>query len=100
MRARDARSFGELSKLPESKECACARHLTIHHRAHLGAVLGPAARKGSGPSTRLPQAPHTRLRGFREAAPDAGLRMRLPEDRRRVVLGDYAAAQTRRVDRG
>ena len=42
-RARDARSFGELPSFPNDKEPrARARTPTIHHRAHLRAVLGLA----------------------------------------------------------
>src|SRR5215210_4204412 len=47
----DARSSGEFFKLPEAKEHARARHPTIHHRANLGAVLRPAARKRRGRSS-------------------------------------------------
>jgi hypothetical protein len=46
--ARDTRSSGEFSKLPEVKECARARHFTIHHiGAHLGAVSRFTAGKKS-----------------------------------------------------
>src|SRR5918993_4418064 len=60
------RSFGELLKLPEVKECLHARDATIHHRARLGAVRGPAARTRDGSPIRLPSSSHTRPGGLRE----------------------------------
>src|SRR5918995_1113988 len=83
----DARSCGEFSKLPVSKEPLRARTPTIHHRTHLGTVRSPPAREGDRPSARLPPAPHSRSSGFREARCGSGLRLRLLEDRRREVIG-------------
>jgi arylsulfatase A-like enzyme len=54
----NARSCGEFSKLPVSKEPLRARTQTIHHRAHLGTVRSPLAREESRPSARLPPASH------------------------------------------
>jgi hypothetical protein len=98
-RARDARSFGELPKPPEREgACSCARTPTIHHRAHLGTVHGPAARKGDQPPVGLSPLAHTRPGGLREAGSGPGVWLRLPEDRRRVVFGHHASRPTRRVD--
>jgi hypothetical protein len=48
-RARMLHHLGSSSGFP-TKEGAPAP--TIHHRAHLATVLGPASRKGGGPPTR------------------------------------------------
>src|SRR5918995_1443307 len=96
----DARSCGEFSKLPVSKEPLRARTPTIHHRTHLGTVRSPPAREGDRPSARLPPAPHSRSRGFREARCGSGLRLRLLEDRRREVFGNHDEAKARRVGGG
>src|SRR5215207_167844 len=97
-RTRDARSFGELPSFP-MKERTCARTPTIPHRAHLATVLCPAARKEGGSSIRLSPPPHTRPGGLREARASVGVRLRLPQDRRRRVLGNHASPAARRVDR-
>src|SRR5215208_121392 len=52
-RARNTRSSGELSKLPNVKVPIRARHPTIHHRTDLGTVLRPVARAKDGPSAWL-----------------------------------------------
>jgi hypothetical protein len=59
-RAWSASSFGEFSKLSDAKEPLHARCATIHHRAHLGAVLRPVARTPRGSSARLPPTTHPR----------------------------------------
>src|SRR5918994_4661587 len=89
----DARSCGEFSKLPVSKEPLRARTPTIHHRTHLGTVRSPPAREGDRPSARLPPAPHSRSSGFREARCGSRLRLRLLEDRRPEVFGNHDEAQ-------
>src|ERR671913_2636724 len=91
------RSFGELLKLPEVKECLHARDATIHHRARLGAVRGPAARTRDGSPIRLPSSSHTRPGGLREAGSGPGLRLRLLADSRRGVFGHHPQAQARRM---
>jgi hypothetical protein len=96
----DARSCGEFSKLPVSKEPLRARTPTIHHRTHLGTVRSPPAREGDRPSARLPPAPHSRSSGFREARCGSRLRLRLLEDRRREVFGNHDEAKARRVGGG
>src|SRR5829696_6351003 len=87
----DPRSYGELLKLPDSKETLRARTPTLHHRTHLGTVPRLAARKKSGSSARLSSSPHSRLRSLQEAHRGSRIRLRLLEDRRRGVLGHYAA---------
>src|SRR5215212_6792304 len=72
--SRSGNSFAPCCSLPESK---------VDHP--LGSATGPA---------------YTRLRGLREAASDTALRVRLPEDRGRDVLGEHAAPQARRADMG
>jgi hypothetical protein len=100
-RARDARSSGELSKLPDVKErpCPLSNHTSIGAYS-LGAVSCPLARARDRPSARLSQAAHPRQGGLREAGASFGLRLRLLADRRSVVLGHHSQTQTRRVDRG
>jgi hypothetical protein len=74
-------------------------YINLHQlRAHLRAVSRPAARKKSGSSARLSPAPHTRVRGLQEAGRSAGLWLRLLENRRWVMFGNYAAPQARGVD--
>src|SRR5215217_7022344 len=99
-RARDARSFGELPSFPNDKEPrARARTPTIHHRAHLRAVLGLATGQ-SGPSPfGLPQASHPRPGDLGEARSDFGVRLRLSPDRRGRVFGHRDSGPRRRVDR-
>src|ERR671915_777890 len=97
-RTRDARSSGELPSFP-MKERTRARAPTLPHRAHLATVFCPATRKGGQPSARVPPPPHTRPSDLREARASPGVRLRLPHDLRRGVLGHHAARPTRRVDR-
>jgi hypothetical protein len=72
-----ARSFGKLLKLFEVKERLHARSATIHHLAHLGAVLCPSSQEKRGPSARLPPHSHPRQGGLREVSASLGVRMRL-----------------------
>ena len=65
------------------KERTRARPATIHHRAYLATVCRPAARKG----------------GLREARVGFGIRLRLPQDRRRGLFRYHASGSARRVDR-
>jgi hypothetical protein len=62
-----------------TKEHARARGATIHHRAHLGAVLRPAPEARRRPPARLPPCPHPRRGGLREAGRGPGVRLRLQE---------------------
>jgi hypothetical protein len=89
-RTRDARSSGEFSKLPDEGAYARARTRTLPHRAHLATVFGPAARKANDPPARVTPSPHPRQGGLREAGASFGVRLRLQEDRRRVLLGYHA----------
>src|SRR5215210_3344216 len=95
---RDARSSGELPSFP-TKEDARARAPTLPHRAHLATVLGTDPGEGGEPPARVPPPPHPQQGGLREAGRGLGVRLRLPEDRRRVVLGHHTAGPARRVDR-
>src|SRR3712207_9523209 len=82
------------------KESVCARVPTLPHRAHLATVFRPAARKGSGSSARVPPSSYTRPSGLREAHLSLGLRLRLPQDRRRVLFGHHTSrprSEERRV---
>src|SRR5918993_5419413 len=97
-RTRDARSSGELPSFP-MKERTRARPATIHHRAYLATVCCPVARKGGGSSARLPPPPYSRPSGLREAGVSFGVRLRLPENRRRGVFGYHASGPAQRVDR-
>ncbi len=64
----DAQSFGELSKLPESKEPIRARTPTVRHRAYLGTVLRPTtSRQKSRSPSRMPPETGDRQGGLREA---------------------------------
>ncbi|CAA9409264.1 MAG: Putative transposase, partial [uncultured Rubrobacteraceae bacterium] len=76
-----------------------ARLATIHHRAYLARVPCPAARAQDRPPLGLPPAARPRQGGLREAGAGIGVRLRLREDRGRVLLGEHAAPQARRVDR-
>src|SRR3712207_6491478 len=49
----------------------------------MATVLRLAAREGGGSSAGLPPTPHTRPSGLREARASLGVRLRLPQDRRR-----------------
>src|SRR5829696_2761018 len=69
-----ARSFGKLLKLFEVKERLHARSATIHHRAHLGAVLCPSSQEKRGPSARLPPTSHPQQGSLREAGASLGVR--------------------------
>src|SRR5215211_955121 len=89
----DPRSYGELLKLPDSKERLRARTRTLPHRAHLGAVPRPAAREGSRPPARLPPTPRPRSGGLREAHRGPRLRLRLLAHSRRDVFGYHYKAQ-------
>src|SRR5215207_59679 len=101
-RARNAQSFGEFSKLPDVKEhIPRARTPTIPHRAYLATAQSVAARTRDKPSAwLLSPAAHLREDGLREARTSLlGVRLRLRENRRGVVLGNYPAPSPRRVDR-
>ena len=53
--------------------------------------FGPPSRATHGPSARMPPLAHPREGGLREAGAGFGLRLRLPQDRRRILLGEHAA---------
>src|SRR5215212_10247526 len=97
-RARDARSSGELLKLPNEGVYPHARDPIVLHRAHLGAVLRLAAGKRSEPSAWLPPLSRNRSSSLREVGSGVGVRLRLLEDRRRIVFGHYFTPSVRRVD--
>jgi hypothetical protein len=61
----EARSFGEVSKLPKVKERLRARSPTIPHRAHLRAVHRADARTKRGSRSWLLSPPHPREAGLR-----------------------------------
>src|SRR5215216_954422 len=65
-----------------------------HHTstgAYLATDFGPAARAPHRPSARMSPPSHPREGRFREAGASPGLRKRLREDRRQVLLGEHAA---------
>src|SRR5512133_1039804 len=90
---------GSSLRFPNGRSMPRARTPTLHHRAHLGAVSRPPARAKDEPSARMPPLSHPREGRLREDGAGVGLRLRLREDRRRVLLGEHAQAQARRVDR-
>src|SRR5918999_312027 len=61
----EARSFGEVSKLPKVKERLRTRSPTIPHRAHLRAVQRADARTKRVSRYRLLSSPHPREGGLR-----------------------------------
>jgi len=70
-----------------TKEDARARAPTLPHRAHMATVFSAATGEGDEPSARVSPFPHPREGGLREAGASTGLRLRLPQDRRRRVPG-------------
>src|SRR5215218_2905013 len=83
---------GSSSRFP-TKEDARARAATIPHRAYLRAISCPPARAKDEPSARMPPFAHRREGRLREAGAGPGVRLRLREDRRRILLGEHAASQ-------
>ena len=89
-------AYGSLKRLADSEVLTLA---LLPHRAHLRAVSCPPARTRERSSIGLPPPSHLREGPLREARSGFGLRLRLPQDRRRILLGEHPQAPTRRVDR-
>ena len=90
---------GSSLRFPNGRSISRARTRTLPHRAHLPTVFGPPSRAPHRPPARMPPLARPREGRFREASAGVGLRLRLPQDRRCILLGEHPASQAQRVDR-
>src|SRR5215203_4251390 len=87
-----APSSGVFSTLPERKEHAPRPHSHLTSSSPSGNSLRLSSRAPRQPSAGLPPPSYPRPSRLREAGPSLGVRLRLREDRRRVLLGEHAAS--------
>src|SRR3712207_5930354 len=94
-RARMLDHLGSSRSYPK-KEPLRARFATIHHRSHLGAVLRPITTTGSETPLGFSPTAHRRQVGLRQTRAGTRFRLRLREDLRCVMFGDYYLLRRRR----